>query len=163
MPAGVSAITPLANLTLGSAQATITFSSISQTYRDLILVIMPVATTTGNAGRMRFNSDTGSNYSWVQLYGDGSTAASSANGSTTEMIGIQSETARTNSVLQIMDYSATNKHKSVLARSNNAAVITTLVNQRWANTAAITSIEVFMTGGTTYAAGSTFALYGVSA
>ena len=163
MPAGVSAITPLANLTLGSAQATITFSSISQAYRDLILVVSPIATTTGNAGRLRLNGDTGSNYSWVQMYGDGTTAASSQSTSSTELIGLQSETTQTTTVIHITDYSATTKHKSVLSRSNNTNAISTVVNQRWANTAAVTSISIYMTASTTYAAGSTFALYGVSA
>lgn len=156
-------LTPLANITLGSAQATVTFSSISQAYRDLIIVMSPIATTTANAGRMRFNSDTGSNYAWVQMYGDGTSAGTNTNASATEFIGIQSETTATSSVLHIMDYSATDKHKTVLARTNNTGGLASAVAQRWANTSAVTSISLFMTASTTYAAGSTFALYGVSA
>jgi hypothetical protein len=39
MPAGVSAYTALANVTLGSSAANVTFSSISGSYRDLVLIV----------------------------------------------------------------------------------------------------------------------------
>jgi hypothetical protein len=68
MPAGVSAWTPLANTTLASAANSVTFSGISGAYRDLMLVIQ--GSTTGPANvRMRFNGDTGSNYTFVFLAG----------------------------------------------------------------------------------------------
>lgn len=158
-----TAWTPLANITLGSAQTTVTFSSISQAYRDLVVVVSPIAATTGNAGRFRFNSDSGSNYSWVLMYGDGSSAASNNSASTTEFIGLLSETTVSNTIIHVMDYSTTNKHKTVMTRTSGTANYTGATAQKWASTSAVTSISLYMTGGTNYAAGSTFALYGVSA
>jgi hypothetical protein len=64
MPAGVSAYTALANVTLGSSAASVTFSSISQSYRDLVLVITATTSAVDNAF-IRFNSDSGSNYNIV--------------------------------------------------------------------------------------------------
>jgi hypothetical protein len=61
-----------------------------------------------------------------------------------------------------MDYSATDKHKTVLSRANNAANGVTAIAGRWASTSAITSI-VLTFQSSSLATGSTVALYGVSA
>jgi hypothetical protein len=61
-----------------------------------------------------------------------------------------------------MDYSATDKHKTVLVRSNAASTGVEAIAQRWASTAAITSILVFPSTGS-WAAGGTFSLYGIVA
>lgn len=163
MPAGVSAWTPLANLTLTGTASSVTFSSISGTYRDLVLVIQNTqGTGTTAAGlRLRFNSDTGSNYPYVNMAGSGS-GTSSGSGTLTEVVGGLVDPARSTVIYQIMDYSATDKHKTVLVRGDNSAVNTTATAVRWASTSAITTILAYPTSGT-FAAGSTFALYGVSA
>jgi hypothetical protein len=63
-----------------------------------------------------------------------------------------------------MDYSATNKHKTVLVRADNANSITMAHAARWANTSAITSIVLTsFEGAGNFAIGSTFSLYGVIA
>lgn len=158
MPNGMTA---LATLTLGGSQATVTFSSIVGTYRDLMLIIQD--TGSGTEGlRIRINGDTGSNYSYVLMAGDGS-SASSGSGSMTELIGgLVYSASISNSIYHFMDYSATDKHKTVLSRNNNASVNTVATAQRWASTAAITTLLVYPTAGT-FAAGSIFTLYGVSA
>ena len=61
-------------------------------------------------------------------------------------------------IFNFLDYAQTNKQKSILIRTN-ADLISAMAG-RVATTAAITSIEIF---GTTYAAGSSFYLYGISA
>ena len=61
-----------------------------------------------------------------------------------------------------MDYGATDKHKTIISRSDNPAAQTTVVTNRWANTAAITSVAV-TAGASSYSSGSTFSLYGVIA
>jgi hypothetical protein len=66
-----------------------------------------------------------------------------------------------NGVFHFIDYSATNKHKMALARSNNPNLGTDSLSGRWASTDAINSIQVYSTSN--LAAGSTFALYGVIA
>jgi hypothetical protein len=60
-----------------------------------------------------------------------------------------------------MDYSATDKHKTVLIRQNSVADSAFAMGARWANTAAITSIQLSL-GAATFSTGTTFALYGIA-
>ncbi len=161
-----SAITPLANVTLGSAVNSVTFSSISSAYRDLILVI------TGGSGSFssfeyRFNGSS-SGYTWVGMEANGSTAAAASNTSTAldgnynywvEDIG----TSNTVYEMQLLDYSATDKHKMAIYKVRAATTGVASYTGRWANTAAVTQVVVSRAGGNTWRTGSTFALYGVSA
>ena len=74
---------PIATQTLGSAAATITFSSIPATYTDLRLVLVGTSTISANP-KINFNSDTATNYSQTILSGNGSVANSArqTNGTT---------------------------------------------------------------------------------
>jgi hypothetical protein len=161
--------TPLANITLASTDSEIVFASIPATYRDLVLVCSARGTiTTFTNVQMRFNSDTGSNYSTVAMYGTGSAAASyseTATNITLEQIARSSDTASvfTPIMTQVMDYSATDKHKTVLTRNSStlSGAVAALAS-RWASTSAITSITLYPYGGS-FAIGSTFSLYGVIA
>jgi len=115
---------------------------------------------------LRFNSDSGANYSYVTLEGTGTTAYSdSFNGVTGNFIGSYVNAwATTNSscISQIMDYATTDKHKTTLSRGDSGNGTVAVVT-RWANTAAITSIAITNTSGGTLSSGTIFALYGVSA
>jgi hypothetical protein len=162
--------TPLANITLGATASTVTFSSISGAYRDLVLVIeASPADTSFPAVWLRANSDTGSNYSYVRMTGNGSTTASLSNASQTVLqigsaFGLGSTTAsRAVIVVQIMDYTATDKHKSVLSRASTPNHGVEAATSRWANTAAITTIQALVSAGTGFATGSSFSLYGIVA
>jgi hypothetical protein len=158
--------TPLANITLGSSAASVTFSSISQAYRDLILVAtMPRTDVTDTNSYVRLNSDTGSNYSYVQMFGNGSAGYSNSASSqtTARAFTYQNTTSRQyNGILQLMDYSATDKHKTFLTRYNGDDSGVGAFALRWASTSAVTTLLVYPGSGS-YAAGSTFALYGVAA
>jgi hypothetical protein len=158
--------TPLANITLGSAASSITFGSIPATYRDLICVVVATGSTTLQ-GRIRLNGDSGSSsYAYQRISGTGS--AASANIDNAESFAHISSIAQatTTGALQmninIMDYSATNKHKTILSRADQAANGTDAHSNRWKNTAAVTSVQILTSTGN-WAAGSTFALYGIVA
>ena len=165
--------TALATTTLSSAASSVTFSSIPTSgYRDLVLIGNARTTTTNARGYeicgFQFNSDTGSNYSRVRMRFNGSTAASdSGTGGNLEFEGIidQSTASGTFNMvkLQVLDYSAIDKHKSVLYGGNNQSGQTGSYAGRWANTAAVTSIKFFTIQGGTFDAGSTFSLYGIEA
>jgi len=152
--------TPLANITLGSAAASVTFSSITS-YRDYILVCNGTSAS-GSNWSIRLNADTGSNYSAVYMYGSGSTAGSGTE-ATTSALGGGVGTSISQSVFQIMDGSASDKHKTILNRTDKADDATYAWVNRWANTAAVTSIQVRCANGANFSTGSTFALYGVAA
>lgn len=159
-----TALTPLANLTLGAGATGVTFSSISSAYKDLMLVVVGTnASTSGNI-YVRFNSDAGSNYSHVYMNGDGvNPATASQSALSVGFIGMALNTSAATTVrTNFMDYSATNKFKSAISRWDNAATQTGASAVIWASTAAINTLYVYAGTGT-FAAGSTFALYGVSA
>jgi hypothetical protein len=154
--------TPLATVTLTSSASSVTFSNIPATYRDLILVFN--GTTAASAGvGSRYNGDTGNNYSAVRMTGSSAGAISDSFSSLSRIVETAGNTSeRTVFISQIMDYSATDKHKTVITRSSIASNVTGIAS-RWANTAAITTIQVFATDSSTLTSGSTFSLYGVIA
>jgi len=160
---------PIATTTLGSNQATITFSSIPSTYTDLV-VVSNFGTTTASYPYIRFNGDTGSNYSVTTLGGNGS-SASSARESGGNKIWLSYDfelptTLTSNLIVNIQNYSNSTTNKTVLSRVNNAANGTGAIVGLWRNTAAITSFTLnMMKLGTGYdfTSGSTFTLYGIKA
>jgi hypothetical protein len=59
--------TPLANVTLGATAATVTFGSIPATMRDLVVIVNGTTSSNVFTG-LRFNSDSGSNYTFVRMF-----------------------------------------------------------------------------------------------
>jgi hypothetical protein len=151
--------TPLATVTLGTTAASVTFSSIPATYRDLILVIKGGPTTSADLA-VQLNSDSGANYSRVYAIGNGTSALSGAD--STGQWGAFATGTNNTLILQFMDYSATNKHKTVLSRFDSTELYAGMIAGRWANTAAVTTIALTVPS-TTFVSASTFSLYGVIA
>lgn len=165
MPAGVSAWTPLANTTVSGSTTTITFSSISNSYRDLVIVYSSPSQGSQVRPLIRFNSDSGSNYNEIRMVGNGSSTSSAAfSGSHFDATGFFSSYNDPFTILaNVLDYSATDKHKSVLFRADGASQATVGEMGRWANTAAITTVSFVSANGSSFPTGLTIALYGVSA
>jgi hypothetical protein len=164
MPA---ALTPLANLTIGSDATSVTFSSISSAYKDLLLIMY--AKPDFNGGPFVVLNATATTFTSVQMAGNGSSAVTGTNSTSDWPINIGSSSGGiygkewTSFAFHLMDYSATDKHKPILARYDNQWGSGTTVG-RWTSTAAVTSLRLTMSPvGVTMLAGSTFALYGVSA
>ena len=155
--------TALANITLGSSASSVTFSSIPTTgFRDLVLVIDNATTSTNQEFNFRFNSDTGSNYSYVYAAAVASGPESVSGSAQTQGRLGNINTTAANHIMQVMDYSATDKHKTVLVRSNNVGASQTwMLANRWASTSAVNTIRIFTGTGTTMPAGVSFALYGI--
>jgi len=79
---------PIATTTVSnSSTSTVTFSSISGTYTDLIIIGNLGSETTNAFPYLQFNGDTGSNYSYTQLYGNGngSSAATARSSNNTKL------------------------------------------------------------------------------
>jgi hypothetical protein len=110
---------------------------------------------------LRFNSDTGSNYSSTNITGDG-TSASSAR-STTAFAGTIYRTSLTQVIFQIQNYANATTFKTGLYRSNLASANVEAGVGLWRSTAAINAITVYLLNTGNFAAGSTFSLYGVKA
>lgn len=157
--------TPIASITLGAAASSVTFSSIPGTYTDLILIISAAGTVT-NDPIIRVNNDSGSNYSYTTLTGNGSTASSARatnqTGASMNYFGSDSTTLGDNArVINFMNYSNTTTNKTIMARGGrgNTDGLAFMVNL-WRSTSAITSISC-IPGSGSYISGSTFNLYGI--
>lgn len=159
--------TPIATTTLSSATASYTFSSIPSTYTDLILVVNAGTSSSGQSIGMRFNSDSGNNYSSTDLVADASGPASGRTTSTSFIRvvgrGIGTDTTLIdNGVTNILNYSNSATYKPVLNRSNVSGGVIMCVAQ-WRSTAAITSITIFGEGPSNLITGTTLTLYGITA
>ncbi len=157
----------IATTTLGSAAGSITFSGISGSYTDLVLITTLKMTTGTPETLLRFNSDTASNYSYTILSGTGSVAESTRGSSATSIrisyYGVPNTTANASvQITNIQNYSNTTTFKSTLARANNSALGTDAIVGLWRSTSAITSITV-LPNSSTFAAGSIATLYGIKA
>ena len=159
-----STYTSIATTTLGSAGTSVNFNSIAGTYTDLIIIAQLKGDAVNTTSGLRFNSDTGSNYSATAISGDSSGAFSWRNTSTTR-INMENTGASYNNVwgqytIQIMNYANSTTYKTTLIRSGAATGETNAIVGLWRSTSAITSVNLLATSGT-WAAGSTFTLYGV--
>lgn len=156
--------------TLGSAVASVTFSSIPQTYTDLQLLVSSRATqnVTRELIKIYPNGSTTSN-NRILLFGyDSGSTASGAD--TDKSIGWQSGNSTTantftSASVYFPNYTSTN-YKSysadVVAENNSSTSwIVNLNASLWSNTAALTSIEIACETST-FAVNSTFYLYGIS-
>ena len=165
MPATYESI---ATTTLGSDTATVTFSSISSAYTDLVLVCNYGTSSSGRTGTMRFNNDSGTNYSWRSLGGNGTTASSSGGSNissfyfTGQITGDGTALANV-SITHIQNYSNTTTYKTALSRSNDAARYVETAVGTWRSTSAINRIDLARDNGTNWLSGSTFTLYGIKA
>ena len=159
-----STYTPIATTTLGSAQSSVTFSSISG-YTDIYLVINANNTTNGSSCKYQLNGDTGSNYSTTWLEGNGSAASSGrASNDTAGFLYYNGNASVYNwSTVNahFQNYSNATTYKSVLARYGNQAQTGSYVSL-WRSTAAVTSITLNAITQN-FQTGSTFTLYGILA
>jgi len=159
--------TPIASTTTSGSASSVTFSSISGAYTDLVVVINYDSVTAGNQSlNMRFNGDTATNYSYTILRGSGS-AAQSARGSSDDRIYCgSSSTGVTNiastAIIHIQNYSNTTTYKTALIRDNNPDYYLFANVGLWRSTSAITSLT-FYQSSYNFINGSTFALYGITA
>jgi len=154
--------TPIFTYTVsGSAVSNFTWSSIPATYTDLIIVTGMISSSGGNGMGVQFNSDTGSNYSFTYITGNGTSAASGRASSTTNGQ-IDRVAANGAGITHIMNYANTTTYKTILSRGNTSGEVFAWVNL-WRSTAAINTIKLFPNDSTNFNVGATFTLYGIGA
>ena len=159
----------IATTTLGSAQSSVTFSSISGSYTDLILIAnaQGASAPTSRDPGIRFNSDTGSNYSYTGLTGNGSSASSfRSTNQTAGACGFVFPTTNFETIIMhIQNYSNSTTYKTAVFRNSYASSLVGAGVNLWRSTAAITSITILGSdlGSINIASGSSFTLYGVKA
>jgi hypothetical protein len=155
----------LATTTLSSAAASITFSSISGSYKDLRLVLVTRDAGAGGILQLTFNGSSATNYSDSWIRGNGSTASGGRN-TTQAYINMQYATGGATNwgmfTADIFNYSGSTNKTVLLTDSNDENGSGFVYRQvgLWRSTAAITSLTVTANSGT-MAAGTTATIYGI--
>ena len=161
----------ISTVTVGSGGvSSITFSSIPSTYKHLEIRGIGQINTGTEYALLRFNSDSGANYSIHYLNGNGTSATAGAGTSTNQAamfygMGMPS-TANVFGVgvCSILDYADTNKYKTVRSLDGfdaNGSGGVELCSSSWRSTSAITSISLTPNSSKTFTQYSQFALYGI--
>ena len=156
--------------TLGTAASAIEFTSIPQTYTDLVFLVSARSSNTGAVYDNLFITvnGTSSGYSERLLYGDGSATGSVAEALTrfrffyTTTFSTTSNTFG-NGQLYIPNYAgATNKSMSSesVAENNGTSSLQSITAHLWSNSAAITTVRFALDVGN-LVVGSTISLYGI--
>lgn len=170
-PAG--AYDALATVTVPSGgAASVTFSGIPTGYKHLQIRFIGRSTNADTQDNLfiNFNSDSGSNYTYHAVYGDGSSANAIAATSQTKAITGRLAAANSTSgifgagVIDILDYANTSKNKTLrnlVGIDTNGAGNVWLFSNLWASTSAISNIGITTASGTNFAQYSQFALYGI--
>ncbi len=179
-PRITSSYESIATVTVGSGgSATVEFTSIPATYTHLqVRCISRSALSSSDIDSLaiRFNSDTGNNYAYHSLTGDGaSVTASGAASQAAGIVGGEPSNTHTSGifggyVIDILDYANTNKYKTVRSLggvdTNNTGTEKgqiRLQSTLWLDTSAISTIT-FASGGSfnrNLVEYSSFALYGI--
>ena len=176
-PAGGGGMT-LIQETVANADTSITFGSISGTYKQLLLVFSGVYhSALGNVFSLRFNNSSASEYA-NQTWGFAGGSADTESSVTTNVrfkggtFGEDINSSTSNNTvtgnLYIDNYASATKHKTYYgyqSRSSNGTRQNQTVVGAWNNTAAITSLDIVRIGGAgtiSNIANTSIRLYGIS-
>jgi len=159
MAAG-STYTPIATYTATGSVSTVTFSSIPQTYTDLVLI--GAAKDSNNYTGMRVNNSSAANYSRTYMTWNGTSAGSARTTSDTTLYVGGNDTNFEVSIYNFQNYSNTTTYKTILGTQKIANATSIAAVGLWRSTAAITEIDIYSVSGATILTGTTFTLYGIA-
>ena len=154
----------IATQTLGSAVGTVTFSSISSAYTDLVVIFVGNLSASATCF-LRFNNDSGSNYSQQDVVGDNTTVTAQRRNNATgfRLYDVAASSNPINNLIfSINNYSNTTTYKNALSRSADTGGEDGMGVCIWRSTAAINRLD-FITGSGNWAVGCTFTIYGIKA
>lgn len=167
--------TAISSQVLTGTAASITFSSIPNTYTDLVIRASTRDTNTlaafNGSFTIRINSDSATNYSVTDLYGDGGSAGSSRQSNQTQAaffradLNAANSTANTFSVVEVYipNYTLTTARPLLGvagAEGNVANAYMNMTASLYRGTSSISSIVI--SPSTLFTAGSRFDLYGIT-
>jgi hypothetical protein len=164
-----STYTPIATTTLGSNQASYAFTSIPNTYTDLVLVCNYLKSASNSMG-FTINNDTSAIYSYTTLYNldtNGTTVSSNRGSADTNgyflSYGAHSTTNPNVYIANFQDYSNTTTFKTVLGKGGDTSRSVGTDVTLYRSKSAISRIDITTRGIGTITAGSSFTLYGIKA
>jgi hypothetical protein len=154
------------SIEVGSSTPSVTFSSLTQDYRDLV-VNWQTLTGAGSQTLVRLNNDSGGNYHQTQIVTfNANMYVGQSNGDTyyrTERI-IAGLSFMENTEFTVMDYSATDKNKCIFSRTTEIPTSNgrnATASGRWQSNAAVTSITIFNSNN--FVSGDSIHIYGIEA
>jgi hypothetical protein len=158
--------------TLSSTSSSVSFTGISSVFTDLVLSVSASGSSAGLDVRLRFNSDTGTNYSYTYLSGYTNATSGRSSSATyiqaTNFVGLGGTTAESNTLrLDINKANNTSAHKQIIMRNHTIRHIDAyrevmLFSGQYRSLSAISNIEIYVPSGA-FAVGSIFSLYGIQA
>lgn len=161
----------LATTLVSSSVTSVTFDTSTYAalgYKHLQIRMTSRQSTNSNETKLRFNSDSGSNYSHHILDGNGSTVASIQAAASQSQIfwygtGASGDVANlfAGGIVDILDPFNTSKNKTVRNFSGFSGTYKTveLSSGAWYNTSAVTSVTLSCNGS--FVSGSRFSIYGL--
>ncbi len=154
---------PIASANPSSATS-VSFSSIPDTYTDLVLVAALTQPYGFSEIQLRFNGSSATNYSATYVKGDGSSASSNrwsnANAMNLSTNGPGNSSTPLTLNVAIQRYASTSVFKTVLSASGSASQQVDRLVGLWRSTSAITSIDLFPVS---WNITGTVSLYGIKA
>ena len=173
-PAGAGSYDLLQTEILTGSQASVTFSSLGDYATDyqhlqIRFVARSTRASSGDDLAIQFNADTGSNYAYHLLQGNGSTVGSFAETSQTEMgfmrVTSDGDTADAfgAGVIDLLDVFESSKNKTIRGLSGGVPASNPrirLTSGLWIDTDSLTEIKCFALAGN-LTAESRFSLYGL--
>lgn len=174
VPPETNSYESIATVTVGSGgSSSILFTSIPSTYKHLQIraIARAAAAQTAGEAQITINSDSGSNYTYHNLQGNGASVSADGAGSQSIMYSQfrfagGNDTANTfgGLVMDILDYANTSKYKTIRSLGGydaNGSGVIRLASGLWMSISAVTSIGLTNQGGSDWAQYSHFALYGI--
>ena len=157
--------------TLNASAASITFSSIPQTFTDLVVKVSGRSASASNQSAFNMNiNSSSSGYTYRWLYGLPASGTAGSTGASDSVVGYANgSTATANTFgsaeIYIPNYTSSN-YKSASADAISEGNVTDqrlgLVAYLWANTAAITSLSFVMNDASNWSQYTSISLYGVA-
>lgn len=160
---------PISTYTASSTQSTITFNSIPQTYKNLVLRGTVQVTNGGSSYlTVRFNNSSGTTYDSIQFYGAGGNTGVSggcynAMSSTSfEIVGNQFQSYIHFPIeIELNNYTVSNKYKTALLSARPGDNTSRYLVGQFRDTTAVSRIDIICSAAS-IATGSTFTLWGLA-
>jgi len=153
----------IASTTGNGSATTLSFTSIPNTYTDLVLILNG-SLTSGQNVYMRFNNNTSAVYSQTVLGGDGSSAFSYATTAVTSFPYVgYNDTGIGTTIFNILNYSNTTTNKTFLSRNSKVTNQAAASVGLWQSTAAINQIDIYPASASppAWTTATTATLYGI--
>jgi hypothetical protein len=148
--------------TLGTAAASIEFTSIPQTFTDLVCLISASTDNTSTRAVLSFN--TGGTYTVRMLFGTGTTVGSNTEATHFRVTNNTEANTFASSEIYIPNYTLSNAKSfstNAVTEQNTSFSVQSIIAGLWSETSAITSIGLTPILGN-FTSGSVFSLYGIT-